>query len=134
MKRLLLLCLFSIAAALHIHAAEGDAPEGQVWLYLQLNVEENDLVDTSWLYGLADIDDYEALQNGDTKGYLVLRKVRYLDNQSNKITDYADKQFKNTIVIRREFIALMYELTGDPLVTYPAEQVERNGGLPVITE
>jgi len=95
----------------------------RIWVYLQLNIEEGDDVSAIWLYGQLNHAVYEAIQEGETEGFAVFHNVRYMDTSTNKIMPYADEQFGSIITFQRRFVALMYELKGDPLETYPPDQV-----------
>ncbi|MEM9226590.1 MAG: hypothetical protein AAGA45_01345 [Verrucomicrobiota bacterium] len=107
----------------------------QIWLYIQFNVPEDDIVDSQWLYGLVENSVYQDLQDGDEHGYITLRKVRYYDADADQILEYEDGLDKGIISFRRKYVAIMYEIKDDPLEVEPElESVSDNQALPLTEE
>ncbi|MEM8867024.1 MAG: hypothetical protein AAGC73_02040 [Verrucomicrobiota bacterium] len=125
MKRLLLPLVFLLLTTSGCFSGSSSDVTGEkLWIYVQLNIEENDGIDSDWFYGKIDRGVYEAIQGGDTEGFMVLTELRFWSTDTQKITDYTDQSFGNTATFRREFVATMYELQGDPMKTYPADEVD----------
>ncbi|MEM1223879.1 MAG: hypothetical protein AAGH40_14095 [Verrucomicrobiota bacterium] len=125
MKQLSLTLLFLILTVSGCFSeSSSDATGEKLWVYVQLNIEEHDGIDSDWLYGKIDRGIYESIQNGNTEGFFVLTDLRFWSTETEKITDYKDHTFGNVATFRREFIASIYELQGDPMKTYPPDEVD----------
>lgn len=123
MKPILLICLF-VALCGAAFAKPVKAGPDEIWLSVQLNVQEDDIIDTYWYWGIVDRDVYESILDGNTDGFMTMRHVRFYSASRDKYVDYADDESNGTLSFHRSTIVYLHELRGDPLLSNMPEDTD----------
>jgi hypothetical protein len=98
---------------------EGDL----VWVYIDFEMPDKDSLVYSHRFGQIGREKYEMIQaNEYLSGYITLRNMRYITLQDS-LDIWEDENDTGTITFRSEYIQLIELIKGDPILTYPKEEL-----------
>lgn len=122
---LILALIVLVACNLESEAAEIEqsVDSDTIWVNIQFNIPEGEVIDDYYYYGRIKIEFYEALLNGEVDDELImLRDVRYWNDEDGYV-EYEDHEYGSNLVFRSNHIVKIIEMKGDPIELNPTDDM-----------